>query len=72
MRFIIFTGGLSYYLFAVHGFLRKPWVGLANKSESNLMNYLFLALFLIVSYCVAIVVRRIEKMYLAIINKKNK
>ncbi len=30
-RFLVYIGGLSMYLFAVHGFLRYPFVNLANK-----------------------------------------
>ncbi|AUC81683.1 acyltransferase [Lacinutrix sp. Bg11-31] len=69
-RFILFTGSLSYYLFAVHGFLRKPWVGFANKLESNVMNYVFLALFLIVAYIAALVVKKLEQLYFSYKNNK--
>ena len=30
-RFLVYVGGLSMYLFAIHGFLRYPFVNLANK-----------------------------------------
>lgn len=68
-QFVLFTGGLSYYLFAVHGFLRKPWVGLANKANSDVFNYLYLVVFLIISFGIALVTRKIEHYYLAYRNK---
>lgn len=64
-NFFIFTGGLSYYIFAVHGFLRKPWIGWANKSDSDLMYYVYLLIFVIITYIVAIFTRRIERFVLA-------
>ncbi|MGB1210949.1 peptidoglycan/LPS O-acetylase OafA/YrhL [Lacinutrix venerupis] len=68
LNFIIYTGGLSYYLFAVHGFIRKPWVGWANNINSNLINYVYLIVFILCSYCAAIVVKKIEQFYFSLKN----
>ena len=68
-RFVLFTGGLSYYIFAVHGFLRAPWIGFANKSDSHINHYLYLLVFIIVTYLVAIITREIERCYFSIVTK---
>jgi peptidoglycan/LPS O-acetylase OafA/YrhL len=69
-QFIVFTGGLSYYLFAVHGFLRTPWVYLANKADSDIFNHLFLLVFLTISFGVAVFTRKIEYYYLHLFKNK--
>ncbi len=67
--FIIFSGKISMYLFAIHGFMRHPWVEITNKLDSNLMTYSIFIVFIIIVYLVSILVKKIEE---NIINKMRK
>ncbi|WP_034058156.1 acyltransferase family protein [Lacinutrix jangbogonensis] len=68
-QFLLFSGGLSYYIFAVHGFLRTPWVRLANKADNDIFHYLYLLVFTIIIYLVAMMTREIERYYFRLLAK---
>ncbi|WP_299885793.1 acyltransferase [uncultured Lacinutrix sp.] len=68
-QFLLFTGGLSYYIFAVHGFLRTPWIGMANKADHDIYHYIYLLIFTVITYLIAMLTREIERYYFKIVNK---
>lgn len=63
---IIFYGELSMYLFAVHGFLRGPFVALANEKNNALYTLLIAISFVATSTLVALAIKYIEQNYLTI------
>ncbi len=62
--FLIFTGQLSMYLFAINGVLRAPWFSLLRNTESKWLPYLFLFGHLITIYVIALIVRKMEHYFL--------
>ena len=63
-RFLLITGHLSMYIFAIHGFLRTPWIGLSDTASSKIYMYLYCAIFLVIVYVVAYIVRVIEHLFM--------
>lgn len=59
--FIVYTGGLAMYMFALNGFLRSPWVYQINKYESDVFIYVFALVFLIIVYVASEVLKRVEQ-----------
>lgn len=60
-RFLVFYGSVSMYLFAVHGFLRMPFVDLANKDFIPWKTLLLAIPFLLVSTILALSMMLLEK-----------
>ncbi|MBL7558754.1 acyltransferase [Olleya sp. YSTF-M6] len=60
-NFLLFTGQLSMYLFAVNGLLRAPWFYLLSKLESQWYPYLLAIAHFIFVYIVALIVRMFEQ-----------
>lgn len=58
---LIFVGNLSMYLFAIHGFMRKPWVTFSNSTSSATWEYLYFFTFLLIVFVMAIFLRELEK-----------
>lgn len=63
-KFIIYTGGLSMYMFALNGFLRTPWVYQSTKYEADIFMYVFALIFVIVVYFSSEILRRVERLVL--------
>lgn len=59
-KLILYYGGISMYLFAVHGFLRKPWVGWANEASNPWITILLALLFVIIATLAALGTKKIE------------
>jgi len=59
-RFLLYTGGLSMYIFAVNGVLRSPWFYLLRQNESSWFPYILLFAHLVLVYLVSIVFRKVE------------
>ncbi|MDT8393416.1 MAG: sulfatase-like hydrolase/transferase [Bacteroidales bacterium] len=59
-KLILFYGGISMYLFAVHGFLRKPLVGWANDASNPWITLLLALLFVIIATLVALGTKKTE------------
>ena len=59
--FFVFTGKISLFLFVIHGGLRYPFVGIAEKYSNPLLNVALAFAFLAVAYIVALWIRIIEK-----------
>jgi len=53
-------GAISMYLFAVHGFLRSPFLGLANNLENSIASMLIGILFVAVACGVALLLMHVE------------
>ncbi|WP_397362943.1 acyltransferase [Olleya sp. R77988] len=71
-NFLLFTGQLSMYLFAVNGLLRAPWFHLLAKSESQWYPYLLVVAHLILVYIVALMVRVVEQFIMSrLLPKRN-
>ena len=68
-QFLLFSGGLSYYIFAVHGFLRTPWIGFANKADNDIFHYLYLLVFVVITYVIAMLTREVERFYFKLVAK---
>ncbi len=66
---IIFYGEISMYLFAVHGFLRGPFVSLANEKNNSFYTILIAISFVAISTLIALGVKYIEQNYLFIRKK---
>ena len=60
LKTTIFYGSISMYLFAVHGFLRKPIVNWANGSNNAWISILLAILFLLFETLVAIGKKKLE------------
>ncbi|MCB9250871.1 MAG: acyltransferase [Flavobacteriales bacterium] len=63
-NFIKFTGSISMYIFAVNGFLRKPWIGMSKSTSNIILVYLYALLFICIVYIVAILIKYLEKQIL--------
>ncbi len=66
-QFIVYTGKMSMYLFAIHGFLRKPWVRLSNESELDYLTYVYFVFFLISTYLMSTLLKKLEEILIQII-----
>ena len=64
---VLHIGKLSMYLFAVHGFLRIPWVTNSNASSDNM--YGNFALYLLIIYVVAYCTKSLENRIISILKK---
>lgn len=53
VRFLIYIGELSMYLFAVHGFLRAPFVAYANQAHLPLVTIALSVIFFVISLLAA-------------------
>jgi len=65
---ILFYGELSMYFYAVHGFIRPPFVELANNSSSALMHILWAIVFIAISTLVALALKWVVNNYLRILH----
>jgi len=54
-------GGFSMYLFACHGFMRSPFINLANRYESPVLSLAIVVLFVITASGVAILMMKTEQ-----------
>jgi peptidoglycan/LPS O-acetylase OafA/YrhL len=59
-RFILFTGSISMYLFAVNGFMRQPWIGMSDDSVEKYHTYIYFATYMALVYLLALLVRKYE------------
>ena len=66
---VIFTGGLSMYLFAVNGFLRMPWVQMSIDTTSKFNSFLYFGAFVVLVFLVALFVRLMEGYCLNLMSK---
>ncbi len=66
-RFLIFTGGISMYIFAVNGFMRTPWVYWANAAPSKAYVYIYALAYFVSVFVAALVIKKIEKHVLKIL-----
>ncbi|MBI3258627.1 MAG: acyltransferase [Ignavibacteriae bacterium] len=57
---LVFTGGLSMYLFAVNGFMRMPWVQMSIDMGSKVNSLLYFGAFVLLVFLVAVFVKRVE------------
>jgi len=69
-RFIIHIGYMSMYIFAISGFLRSPWVYLVNKSSNMTISTLYVILYLVIVYIGAVVIKKVEFLFLKRIKSK--
>jgi len=69
-NFLLYTGGLSMYLFAVHGYMRIPWVTLSDEAPKNYMNYIYFILFIIIVYTLSILTKKIEEFFIKKLKEK--
>lgn len=67
---ILFVGGISLQLFLVNGFLRYPFLSMANKLDSWMYNIIFCIVSLIFGLIVAYFLHLFEKRLRAIATKK--
>ncbi len=59
-KIVGYIGKLSMYLFAVNGFMRKPWVGFSNNESMDFYTYFYFFIFLILVFIMAIILQKIE------------
>ena len=64
---ILFYGEISMYLFAIHGFLRGPFLDLAEKTDNAILTILWSILFILFATLVALVLKWVVNNYLKII-----
>jgi uncharacterized sulfatase len=69
---ILFYGEISMYLFAIHGFLRRPFLVLAEKTDHAILTVLWSILFILFATLVALMLKWIVKNYLKIISIASK
>ncbi len=62
-RFILFFGEVSMYTFAIHGFLRAPFVDIANNLNSSTYTVLIAIVFVIISTIMGLGIKSIETYY---------
>lgn len=60
-RTFLFYGGISFYLFLVHGFLRGPWFRYANNLNNILYTLLLFFVFLIISTIFSLGVKWVDE-----------
>ena len=70
-KIVLYVGSLSMYLFAVNGFLRKPWIGFSNNESLAFYTYLYFLIFLICVFIMAILLQKIEKIVLKYLDLLN-
>ncbi len=71
-NFLVYFGDISMALFAVHGFLRKPFVTLSQNSLSSFWwTFIVTILFLMTSVIVALAANQVYDVLLSFFNKKN-
>lgn len=66
---LVYLGSISMFLFAVHGFLRKPWVGIAIKFNSEYSNYIFFLIYFFITFIMAVITQRIVFLIMKIISR---
>ena len=66
-NFLIITGKLSMYMFAVNGFMRGPWMYFLKHTNNEWSMYLFALFHIILVYLLALIVRKVEQQVLFII-----
>jgi peptidoglycan/LPS O-acetylase OafA/YrhL len=69
-KFMVFTGSISMYLFAVNGFLRMPWVDMSNNAAFHVYSYLYFLIYIGIVFVVALIIKKIEKYIMGWIRNK--
>ncbi len=69
-KFLIFTGHLSMYLFAVNGFMRRPWIDMSNNASLKIYRYLYFIIFILLIFIVSLFIRGVEKKLMNWLRKK--
>ncbi|MCK5856292.1 MAG: acyltransferase family protein [Bacteroidales bacterium] len=68
----LFFGNISMYLFAIHGFLRRPFINLADNSNNPILTVLWAISFVVFATLIAFILKWIVTNYLIILNKASK
>jgi hypothetical protein len=58
------------YIYAINGFMRMPWIKLANASNSAIFTYLYFFVHLILVLLFAVLVQKIEQYFMPKIKEK--
>ena len=60
-RSLIYTGGISMYIFAVNGFMRSPWVYWASTADSKSYVYAYSLIYFVSVFIAALLIKMLEK-----------
>jgi peptidoglycan/LPS O-acetylase OafA/YrhL len=60
-KFLILSGHLSMYIFAINGFMRKPWIDFANTATIKTDIYIYALIHIILVYVLAYLIKHMEK-----------